>query len=318
MNNGIWIKSALILAAAASLSSCAYMRNLTGGGAGGWAAQPNYGQQYAQGPYAGGNYQQGGYPGGYPSADPNAQAGGAYGQVYDPYAAGQAAPGAYDPNRAYDPNQTYAPAANPAPGAPAAPALGGVYEVRSGDTVYSIARQFGVSQNDIARWNNLPSLDRISIGQKLIVSGAGAGASPRERVANDVQPAARTGSRTVDGVTWSWPVSGRASGVNGGYDIAGTRGEHVYAAADGVVEWADGNSGKPGVVSLGRSVMVQSGPTYLAVYSRLQSVSVKHGQKIKRGQVVGRMGGRDGKPLLHFQIRKNGQKSPPGNYLPRP
>jgi len=40
------------------------------------------------------------------------------------------------------------------------------YKVRSGDTIYGLARRFGVSENDIRRWNNLAS-NRIYAGQTL-------------------------------------------------------------------------------------------------------------------------------------------------------
>jgi len=40
------------------------------------------------------------------------------------------------------------------------------YKVKSGDTIYGLARRFGVSENDIRRWNGLSS-NRIYVGQTL-------------------------------------------------------------------------------------------------------------------------------------------------------
>ena len=42
------------------------------------------------------------------------------------------------------------------------------YYVKSGDTLYSIARSFGVSVNDIKTLNNLTT-DVLSIGQILLI-----------------------------------------------------------------------------------------------------------------------------------------------------
>jgi membrane-bound lytic murein transglycosylase D len=42
------------------------------------------------------------------------------------------------------------------------------YRVRSGDTLFSIARQFSVSVSDLKRWNGLTS-DRIKVGDRLTV-----------------------------------------------------------------------------------------------------------------------------------------------------
>ncbi len=42
------------------------------------------------------------------------------------------------------------------------------YYVKAGDTLYSIARNFGVSVDDIKRLNNLTS-NTLSIGQSLLI-----------------------------------------------------------------------------------------------------------------------------------------------------
>ncbi len=49
-------------------------------------------------------------------------------------------------------------------------AKGNVYVVRSGDTVWDIARAFGTSTDNIRRWNKLDRRSRIYVGQNLIVS----------------------------------------------------------------------------------------------------------------------------------------------------
>lgn len=44
-----------------------------------------------------------------------------------------------------------------------------VYTVRSGDTWWEIARKFGVSHKNLAKWNGKSSKDTLSIGSKLII-----------------------------------------------------------------------------------------------------------------------------------------------------
>lgn len=45
-----------------------------------------------------------------------------------------------------------------------------VYVVRKGDTLYSIAQSHGISQKDLAEWNNIPDPAAIQVGQQLLLS----------------------------------------------------------------------------------------------------------------------------------------------------
>ncbi len=49
------------------------------------------------------------------------------------------------------------------------PAKAGIHVVEAGQTLYSLASKYGVSQSDLRKWNNL-SRDNVLIGQALIVS----------------------------------------------------------------------------------------------------------------------------------------------------
>jgi LysM repeat protein len=44
------------------------------------------------------------------------------------------------------------------------------YVVRSGDTLSEIAERYGTTVEQLARWNNIPDVDLIRAGQKLIVA----------------------------------------------------------------------------------------------------------------------------------------------------
>ena len=56
----------------------------------------------------------------------------------------------------------------------APPSGGGVHVVKSGDTVWRIARQYGVAPAQLARWNGLERPDRIFPGERLRVSAPAA------------------------------------------------------------------------------------------------------------------------------------------------
>jgi LysM repeat protein len=44
-----------------------------------------------------------------------------------------------------------------------------VYKIQPGDTVPSVAKKFGVDQEDIRRWNNLPPRSGLPVGQLLTI-----------------------------------------------------------------------------------------------------------------------------------------------------
>lgn len=99
-----------------------------------------------------------------------------------------------------------------------------------------------------------------------------------------------------------------------GVDIAADRGTPVHAVADGQVSQAVLNC-REGVGACGGGFgnhvrLAHSGIRELdvTVYAHLQTVSVKPGQVVKKGQLIGTLGntGRSTGPHLHFETWKRG------------
>ena len=116
------------------------------------------------------------------------------------------------------------------------------------------------------------------------------------------------------------PVSGKYK-LHGGIDIAsaGIYGKPIVAAADGVVLSAGYNTG-----GFGNWVMINHGTNggkqYATVYAHMcRTPSVKTGQTVKAGQVLGYVGstGNSTGNHLHFEIRVNGARTNPMNYFNR-
>ncbi len=84
-----------------------------------------------------------------------------------------------------------APAAVPAQNATRP--MGGFHTVEAGETVYSIARRYGVAPNTIIAGNELGANPQLRIGQRLAIPEPGQGAVPSQTVATTpVQPAVQT------------------------------------------------------------------------------------------------------------------------------
>ena len=52
------------------------------------------------------------------------------------------------------------------------------YAVKRGDTLYQIALDHGLDYRDLAAWNNLENVNRISVGQVLVLSAPGQAGAP--------------------------------------------------------------------------------------------------------------------------------------------
>lgn len=76
------------------------------------------------------------------------------------------------------PQPLAAPAAAPARAPQVAAAGGGAHTVQPGETLSSIARNYGISRSVLAAANGLDPNAQVQIGRKLVVPGAGAPANP--------------------------------------------------------------------------------------------------------------------------------------------
>ena len=95
------------------------------------------------------------------------------------------------------------------------------------------------------------------------------------------------------------PFKGRAA-MHAGIDLAGPTGTPIYATADGVVSDASYNSG-----GYGNLIKIDHGRGIETRYGHLSSFSVRAGQRVTRGQQIGRMGstGRSTGSHLHYEVR---------------
>src|SRR5687768_12470389 len=98
------------------------------------------------------------------------------------------------------------------------------------------------------------------------------------------------------------PVSG-GDDFHAGLDIAGEKGQPIYATAAGRVSQAGYQGG------YGNLVVVDHGFGLETKYGHLSSFTVKPGQGVKRGDVIGRLGatGRATGYHLHYEVRANGR-----------
>lgn len=143
-----------------------------------------------------------------------------------------------------------------------------------------------------------------------VVPAASAGANP----AASTNPAPT--SSTDETLAWIWPAEGRIlagfeEGKNKGIDIAGKSGQQIFAAGSGKVMYAGSVRG------YGNLVIVRHSSNLLSAYAHNQSLLVKEGQAVQKGQQIAEMGNSDSDSVkLHFEIRQQGKPVDPVKFLP--
>ena len=108
----------------------------------------------------------------------------------------------------------------------------------------------------------------------------------------------------------SSPFTGRRE-LHKGLDIATRSGTPVIAPADGLVVFAGREGG------FGNMIIIDHGYGITTRYGHNSSLEAKLGQKIKRGDVIARVGntGRSTGPHVHYEVAVNGVSVNPSRYI---
>ncbi|MFN3266423.1 MAG: M23 family metallopeptidase, partial [Deinococcales bacterium] len=98
-----------------------------------------------------------------------------------------------------------------------------------------------------------------------------------------------------------------------GQDIAGKIGDPIYATNDGIVEVA-------GVYPIrGGLTGINHGAGLVSLYFHQSQILVKIGQRVKRGQLIGKVGntGFSTAPHLHWEMRIRAEATDPKQWVDR-
>jgi len=121
----------------------------------------------------------------------------------------------------------------------------------------------------------------------------------------------RTAAFTSSFGVRSDPFKGGAA-MHAGIDLAGPVGTPIYATADGMVSDAGWNNG-----GYGNLIKLDHGRGIETRYGHLSGITVRPGDRVKRGQLIGRMGstGRSTGSHLHYEVRIDGRAVNPIPFM---
>lgn len=186
------------------------------------------------------------------------------------------------------------------------PAMHNYYIVQRGDTLVSIALEFGLDVKDLVKINHLTPPYEVRVGQQLELFRG-----------TDAEGNKFLASKKV--THWLWPASGTVvqpfskGGIvpNNGIDITGNIGEPVVASATGKVVYCGS-----GLSSYGKLIIVKHNEDFTSTYALNKNIYVSEGQFVKAGQHIADMGANSAeRAILHFEIRYNGKPVNPMHFL---
>ena len=101
-----------------------------------------------------------------------------------------------------------------------------------------------------------------------------------------------------------------------GIDLAANIGNNVYATGDATVQSTDLGQPRRGY---GKQILLNHQYGYQTRYAHLSQIFVKPGEKVVRGQLIGKVGNTGGVtgPHLHYEVIHMGQVGNPINYFNR-
>ena len=212
------------------------------------------------------------------------------------------------------------------------------HTVVTGDTLFRIARAYGLSVEELAVANGLKAGGELVVGQELLIPGseqttpvAKEASSPREpnkepagtkSAASPARPGGKSApARPVPETKGmlDWPLRGvlyarfgkKGREPHDGIDLAVPVGTPVKTAKEGEVLYAGEQRG------YGLIVIVQHSEHLITLYAHNRDLRVKTGQKVERQQVLATVGesGKTSGPQLHFEVRVDGKPVDPLDYL---
>lgn len=97
-----------------------------------------------------------------------------------------------------------------------------------------------------------------------------------------------------------------------GLDFSAPTGTDIHVTGDGTIERVEKKRR-----GYGYNILVDHGFGYKTLYAHLSVIDVKKGQKVTRGETIGKVGntGTSTAPHLHYEIRRNGSKINPIHFF---
>lgn len=207
----------------------------------------------------------------------------------------------------------------------------GIHKVLPDETLYSIAWRYGLDYSVLAKRNHIQAPYAISTGQLIYLTNNKPCTKPTSghhpQKSTEIIRKTPIAPHTIKTTSiierepttivrhWNWPALGPIIGMfssnNKGINIAGHRGDPVFATAAGKVVYSG-----HGLRGYGNLIIIKHNSMFLTAYAHNNTVLVKGGDWVNAGQKIAEIGSTGTQAvMLHFEIRRNGKPVNPLMYL---
>ena len=175
----------------------------------------------------------------------------------------------------------------------------GCYIVKEDDSLWRIAKNYGISVDAIMKKNRISSSTDLKVGQKIIIPEK---QTPHTRL------------------SFLWPVKGPVVNsfgeysnhiMNKGLNIKTKPGENIVSSEEGAIVYADYVKG------WGKIIIVKHPDSFYTVYANIDEIFIKEGNTVKRAEAIGKSSLKTNSEsrIIHFEIRKKYIADNPLVYL---
>lgn len=195
-------------------------------------------------------------------------------------------------------------------------------DIREGDAVEIMYETYETEDGDFARYGEVLYANLIVSGKSLPVYRFEPENGKPGYYTPDGKSTKKSIMRTpIDGARMSSGFGMRRHPVLGynkmhkGVDFAAPRGTPIYAAGDGVIEYAGRKGAYGNYVAIRHNGQIKTAYAHMHKFAK----GISSGQKVSQGDVIGYVGstGRSTGPHLHFEIlRNNVQVNPSSISMP--
>ncbi len=214
------------------------------------------------------------------------------------------------------------------------------HKVAPGETMYRIAKNYGITVEELSEANGISDPRTLALGQELVIPGFERPVPVASESAPTPAPGSRSSTRPPVVVTaparpaprpaparpvpetkgtLDWPLRGvlyarfgkKGREPHDGIDLAVPAGTPVKTGQEGDVLYAGEQRG------YGLIVIIRHSERLITLYAHNRDLRVRTGQKVRRGQVIATVGesGKTSGPQLHFEVRVDGKPVDPLDYL---